>query len=98
MFDFIPIENYTFFYYQILLVFLIGILLHAVILEIDDLKNTRFLKVFGYLSLVFVLFYMGFRPIHSVFVDMTMYAYSFERYLDGNPLEETEDYGFYWFL
>jgi len=98
MFDFIPIEHYTFFYYQILLVFLIGILLHAVILEIDDLRNTRFLKVFGYLSLVFVLLYMGFRPIHSVFVDMTMYAYSFERYLDGNPLEVTEDYGFYWFL
>jgi hypothetical protein len=98
MFDFIPIEHYTFFYYQILLVFLIGILLHAIILEIDDIRNTRFLKVFGYVSLVFVLLYMGLRPIHSVFVDMTMYAYSFERYVDGNPLEVTEDFGFYWFL
>ena len=81
MFDFIPIEKYTFFYYQILLVFLIGILLHAVILEIDDKRNIRFLNFFGCLSLVSILLYMGFRPIHSVFVDMTMYAYSFERYL-----------------
>lgn len=98
MFDFIPIDQYTFFYYQILLFFLIVFLLHAFILEIDDQRNTRFLRVFGYLLLIFVILYMGFRPIHKVFVDMEVYAYTFERFQENDPINVTDDYGFYAFM
>ena len=98
MFDFIPIDQYTFFYYQILLFFLIVFLLHAFILEIDDQRNTRFLRVFGYLLLIFVILYMGFRPIHKVFVDMEVYAYTFERLQENDPINVTDDYGFYAFM
>lgn len=98
MMGFIPIDSYTAIYFHIMLLFMLMMLVHAFILDINDYKNLRFLKVIGYVSLFFVLIYMGFRPIHSVFVDMTMYAYSFARYQENIPLLVTEDYMFYWFL
>lgn len=98
MFDFIPIESYTAIYHQMMLLVLVAILLHSFVLDIDDYKNTRFLKIFGFFTFLFVIMYMGFRPIDGVFVDMKTYAYTFERFQDNNPIDVTEDYAFYGFM
>ncbi|MCO6174212.1 EpsG family protein [Flavobacterium sp. NRK F10] len=98
MFDFVPIESYTTIYFQMLLFFLMATLLHSFVLAIDDYKNIRFVNYFGHFALLFVVLYIGLRPISGVFVDMTMYAYSFERFQENNPLIVTEDYAFYWFM
>lgn len=98
MFDFIPIESYTTIYHQLMLLVLVVILLHSLVLDIDDKKNIRFIQFFGFLTFLFVLMYMGFRPIHGVFVDMKTYAYTFGRFQDNNPINVTEDFAFYGFM
>ena len=50
MFDFIPIESYTTIYHQLMLLVLVVILLHSLVLDIDDKKNIRFIQFFGFLT------------------------------------------------
>lgn len=97
MIDFIPIELYTPIYYYILLVVVLVILLHT---QTKGLKSTEALQLnnnFGSLVAVFVLLYMGLRPIHGVFVDMTTYNKLFESYVTGAPITSTKDVFFHVF-
>lgn len=98
MFDFVPTEKYTFYYYQFFLIVTLLVFFHSILLQMDDKKNIRFLNVFGFLSLFFTVLYIGFRPINGVFIDMTIYAYTFERFQNNDPIEFSEDYGFYYFM
>lgn len=91
----IPIEYYTNFYYQFFLIVVAMVILHCLVLEISDKKNIVFINFIGYVSLFFTVFYMGLRPIHDVFVDMTMYAHTFERFKENNPVKIYGDYGFF---
>jgi hypothetical protein len=45
----------------------------------------------GVVVVLFVLLYMGLRPIHGVFVDMTTYNQIFERYQKGYPITSLKD-------
>lgn len=98
MFDFVPVEKYTFYYFQFFLIVTLLVVFHSFLLKMNDKKHIKFLNVFGYLSLIFTVLYIGFRPINGVFVDMTIYAYTFERFQENNPIEYEDDYGFYYFL
>jgi hypothetical protein len=98
MFDFVPLEKYAFFYYQFFLIITLLVVFHSFFLKINDKKNIAFLNLFGYISLFFAIFYIGFRPISGVFVDMTVYAYTFERFQENNPIDYSDDYGFYYFM
>lgn len=96
--DFIPIQLYTPLYYHILLVFTIITFLHSQALPINSIENRTFTKMAGGLLFVFVLLYMGMRPIHGVFVDMTTYNHMFEYYQDGGKITSTSDILFNIFL
>lgn len=81
--DFVPIEFYTPLYYHILLVAVLLTFLHCQvkIFTVVDTKTVRF-SLGGFLLFWFVLLYIGLRPIDGIFVDMTIYAYAFERAMD----------------
>lgn len=98
MFDFVPIEKYTFYYFQFFLIVTLLVVFHSVLLKTNDKRHIKFLNVFGYLSLVFTVLYIGFRPINGVFIDMTIYAFTFERLQENDPVEFSDDYGFYYFM
>jgi len=98
MFDFVPINDYTLYYYQFYLIVILFIFINSNLHELNNKKNIGVLNLLGYSSLFFTIFYMGLRPINGVFIDMTMYAYMFERFQDNDPVIIYDDYGFYYFL
>lgn len=98
MFDFVPIEKYSFYFFQFYLIVTFLVVLHSLTLQMNERKNLAFLKVFGLISLMFTILYIGLRPIHGVFVDMTIYAFTFERFQENNPIEYKDDHGFYLFI
>lgn len=94
----IPIDFYTTFYYQFFLVIVLLTLFHCLVLEVNDKKNIIYTNFIGFISLFFTIFYMGLRPLNYVFMDMMMYAHTFQRLKDNNPLTVNDDYAFYKFL
>lgn len=84
MFDFIPIEFYTPLYYYALLFVVLFTFLHTQVLSINADRTLRHNHNFGLLIFCLVLVYMGLRPIHGVFIDMTTYARQFNRAQAGN--------------
>lgn len=56
------------------------------------MKNIRFINSFGFVVLTIVLLYIGFRPISGFyFVDMGVYAKTFEEYANGGALATDKD-------
>ncbi|HRH34501.1 MAG TPA: EpsG family protein [Catalimonadaceae bacterium] len=98
MFDFIPIKSYIPIYYNIMLVVMLLTAFHCRFLRMEDFRNIAFIQFMGFTLLIFVLLYIGFRPIHGIFVDMTTYAYTYSRFQEGNPINVTGDKGFYAFM
>ena len=80
MFDFVPIAQYTH-YFDLLVLFLVlmafwqcasgNILKHNVV---------GFYAGWGFVLAVFLVFYMGMRPISAEFGDTMNYASTFERF------------------
>jgi hypothetical protein len=98
MINFISIDYYTTFYYQFLLVIVLLTVFHCLVLEINDKRNIVYTNFIGIISLLFTVLYMGLRPLSYVFMDMMMYAHTFQRLQDNNPLTVNDDYAFYKFL
>lgn len=97
MIDFIPIQSYTPIYYYVLLIVVIITFVHTQIRVLGSTANKSYIKGVGFFVFVFVLFYMGLRPIHGVFVDMMTYNQIFERYASGTPLTSLNDILFHVF-
>lgn len=97
MFDFIPIQFYTPIYYHVLLVFILVTFFHTQITAINSQLNLRYIKIAGVALFLFVLLYMGLRPIHGVFVDMTTYNRGFQRYAAGGEIRSEKDLFFHIF-
>jgi len=96
--DFIPINFYTPLYYHIILIVTLITFLHSQRMTFSDSRNLNYIKVGGFFLFWFVLLYMGLRPIHGVFVDMTTYARGFERYKAGEPILSDKDFLFHLFV
>lgn len=99
--DLLPIELYTPVFYHVMLLVVLFAVLHSQLVEINSIFNLRFMQRMGILVFLFVLLYMGLRPINGVFVDMTTYNYIFESYQDGAPITSSNDplfYGLSYFL
>lgn len=88
--DLIPIENYTNFYYHIMMAVTLVAFLHTQVMPIDDRRLKTFMKYTGGIILLFTLIYMGFRPVSGVFTDMTTYARRFEEYATGYRTLESD--------
>lgn len=91
MFDWVPIEYYTPTHYVILLLLVLFTFIHSQSHPIDSDQNFRYMKVMGWMYLIFLLLYMGLRPISGVFIDMTNYNRTFERYANGGGITSTRD-------
>lgn len=81
--DFIPIQLYTPIYFHIILFVVLLTFIHTQSQKIRSKTNITFMQYSGYLILLFVLLYMGLRPIDGVFVDMGTYARIFLLYQSG---------------
>ena len=97
MFDLIPIHSYTPLYYYILLFVVLFTAIQTYSLPINSNKILNFNKIFGSLVLIFLLFYMGLRPIDIVFTDMKTYSNIFLRYYSGDRITTPHDFFFHLF-
>lgn len=97
----VPLQYYSLTYFNIVLVIILILFFYSQGTQLES-KNTKiFLGGFGFVIAVFVLFYMGLRPISGVFIDMTMYAHTFEMFQNGDTNVTDlpgSDRGFYLFV
>lgn len=96
--DFIPVENYSYYFYQFLLIVVVVVFIQSISYEIDDPKNLNTKKIIGSIILVLVTLYMGFRPVSNFFGDMVIYNRSYESYQNGEIPVITKDILFEYFL
>lgn len=96
MFDFIAIEYYSTIYFLVMLALVIFTFLHTQAVSIDSISNLHFMQRTGVLTFIFVLFYLGLRPIHGVFIDMIKYNSRFENFQQYGllMLDKPTDYFF----
>lgn len=98
MIDFIPIKSYVPIFYNVMLGVMLFTAFHCSFLQMEERRNINFINAIGPILFIFILLYIGFRPIHGIFVDMTTYAYTYSRFQEGNPINVTGDRGFYSFM
>ncbi len=89
---FVPLEYYQTFYYSVVLVMVSLVYLNSLKSDFQEKK------IFGIVFLLFVLFYIGLRPISFVFVDMGIYNRLFESYQLGEPFDSDKDVFFDYFI
>ena len=89
--DFIPVEYYSAFYNNILLGLVLLIFLSTQFHGSRIDSSQAFVRGVGVVFLWFTLFYIGFRPINGVFIDMTTYANTFERMQFGDSSTAIDD-------
>lgn len=83
MITIIPIQSYLAVYYNLLLFFVLVVFFTSFSTPINDNSNLSRKNIFGILIFVFVIFYMGLRPLSIRFGDMVVYAKSFNDYASG---------------
>jgi hypothetical protein len=94
----IPLESYETVYYNILLVFVFICLFQAQGISLESASNLKSKKAFGFIILIFVLMYMGWRPVSFIFGDMGVYAVDYEKYRNGMSLSVNRDILFELFM
>lgn len=98
MFDWIPLANYTPIYFHVLLVVLVLVFFQSQQWALDSKVSQLNGQILGVFLFVFVLFYMGLRPISGMyFGDMGTYNHIFENYAKGKPITSTRDLMFHSF-
>lgn len=99
MFDWIPLPIYTNVFYHLMLVMTIVVGHHSITYDLRNLKSIETLSYLGFFLLVFVIFYMGLRPVSGLyFGDMSTYNKIFLGYQRGNPYREEGDVLFHRFM
>jgi hypothetical protein len=81
--DFVPIQLYYPIYYNIILLIVVITFIHTQSQQIGSNSNISFMRYFGYLTLFFVVIYMGLRPLHAIFIDMGTYAALYREHQSG---------------
>lgn len=99
MFDWIPLPYYSDIYFHVLLFIVLVVLLNSQFFTIWDKKNLTILSIIGGFILLFILFYMGTRPISGrYFGDMATYNHLYLNYQRGYALNVEKDYLFQSFM
>ncbi|HTO14250.1 MAG TPA: EpsG family protein [Edaphocola sp.] len=74
MFDWVPLPYYSAIYYQVLLIITLIVFIHSQSFDLTDGKSLNMLKTIGSFCFIFVLFYIGTRPVSGrYFGDMFIY-------------------------
>ncbi len=94
----IPVELYYKVYINLCLFVVIFTVLHTLILEKDDFNNIKFINIIGYISLIFLILYIGQRPIHGEFGDTVNYNKSYVAYVHGASIDRANDLGWHLFM
>ncbi|MBQ0736950.1 EpsG family protein [Aquimarina celericrescens] len=93
MFDWIPLELYSPIYYYILLGIVLMILVDSHLNRIP--RNDKMQRI-GFLLIIFLVLYMGFRPISGrYFGDTSTYASIFNNYFNGADITSDKDFLFH---
>lgn len=98
MFDWIPLDVYTKTHYYIMLFLVLLTFLQSQSQPLDSKLNFDYMKIIGGIYFMFLLLYMGLRPISGMyFIDMATYHRLFEQYANGAPITSTKDVFFHIF-
>lgn len=98
MIEFIPVEDYTLFYYNFILVLAVFTWFSSLGVKLTAIKNIKNKQTLGFFVMVIVTLYMGLRPLSYVFGDMGGYAQSFEDFTNGILIGLGGDLGFNFFM
>ncbi len=99
MFDWIPLSSYTAIFFNVLMLFMLIMIYHANENTLTSPDTRQFSKVAGLFCLLFVILYMGSRPVSgAVFGDMRTYANFYELVQTGSNPIVTKDFLFNYFL
>ncbi len=98
MFDWIPLNVYATTHYYIMLFIVLFTFLQSQSQPIDSNSNFKFMNVVGGTYFVFLLFYIGLRPISGAFfIDMSTYNQYFIHYANGGEITTEKDVFFHLF-
>ena len=99
MFEWIPLIEYTPKFYNTMLILTLVVAFHSLSFDIKNKARLSELGVFGIILMVFVILYMGFRPVSGwIFGDMWQYYSKYIDFQNGKPYEEEGDWLFYRFM
>ncbi len=92
--NFIPIPYYKIIYFQFLLVFVLGVFINSLYMNLTDSRNLRSKNNLGIFLLISTILYLGLRPISYWFGDMIIYNTEFQNYVNGAPFDTKKDFLF----
>ncbi|WP_285269945.1 EpsG family protein [Kaistella rhinocerotis] len=98
MFDWIPTSSYTGIYYHVMLFMMLITLLHGYSAELFSTGTKNFARGMGFFLLVFIILYMGTRPVSWVFGDMLTYSKSYKLLTGGEKADVKGDFIFNYFM
>lgn len=98
MFDFIPISSYTAVYFNSLMIFMLITLFHAYQYEVFGTQAKSYSNNAGLVFLMFVLFYIGTRPVSLIFGDMGTYYAIYNNIRAGSGYIIQKDFLFNTFM
>lgn len=98
MFDWVPLASYTPWYFHILLVFTLLCFSYTQSYSMRDGQSIKATHSLGFFVFLFVLLYMGTRPISGYFTDMSTYNRYFLQYAAGAPAKSDHDVFFHQFV
>lgn len=95
----IPLEYYTEIYYNVILLLVLIVIVHTNSFVGYESSCFVFNRVAVFLTLLFLILYMGLRPVSgALFGDMATYAKQFEYIARGGVMSLEKDIGFSFFL
>ncbi|MBQ0733102.1 EpsG family protein [Aquimarina celericrescens] len=95
----VPLELYFPVYINLLLFLAVFTLLHTGILKMEDHRNVTFINISGYILIVFLILYLGQRPLSGrYFGDMRTYTRYFEWYQNGGEILGSKDIFFHMYM
>lgn len=99
MIDFIPLEYYTKIFYHFMLMITIFIWINSKSVALSDSSNLKQMAYLGAVLLIIIIIYIGLRPISGTyFGDTSTYALTFEKFANGEQMENEKDRGWNLFV
>src|SRR5690606_35971638 len=98
LFDWIPLNSYTPIYHHVMLFIMLITLLHAYQNDLFDMRTRYFSTGMGVMLLIFIVLYLGTRPVSYVFGDMGTYGKFYNMVASGQEPIIKNDYVFNYFL
>ncbi|MGB6084290.1 EpsG family protein [Moheibacter sp.] len=99
MFDWIPLPIYTDLFYHIMLVITLFVGIHAISFDLRNKKRITEFSYIGFILVIFVILYMGFRPVSGrYFGDMSTYNSAYANLQAGGKIESKKEFLFHYFM